>query len=195
MNKPIFYKSFRSRKQQESLNTPRALTPRTLKEHKNIIIDIGFGTGESTINLCNMHKDYLVCGLEAYKLGINNLAKKDILTYYGDALEFLEKIENNTITKIYMLFPDPWQKKKHRKRRLFNEYTFSVINRILVNKGMFHFASDNIGYAIQAKNIIQNTCKENSGFSKNRGNRPITKYEKKALKKNKFVFDIIYTKY
>ena len=54
--------------------------------------------------------------------------------------------------------------------------------------------SDNIDYAIQAKRIIQAACKESNGFSKNRGERPITKYEKKALSKNKFVFDLIYTK-
>jgi len=69
-----------------------------------------------------------------------------------------------------------------------------VIDRILLRRGMFHFASDNIDYAIRAKRIIQAACKESNSFSKNRGERPITKYEKKALSKNKFVFDLIYTK-
>jgi len=194
VNKPKFYKSFRSRKHQDSLSNLQVLTTDILKDHKKIIIDIGFGTGESTIYLHNKYKDCLVCGLEAYKLGINKLVDKSIMTHYGDALEFLEKIDSNTINKVYMLFPDPWQKKKHRKRRLFNEYTFSVIDRILLKRGMFHFASDNIDYAIRAKRIMQAACKESNGFSKNRGERPITKYEKKALSKNKFVFDLIYTK-
>ena len=158
-------------------------------------MDIGFGTGESTRSLNSTYKNYLVCGLEAYKLGINKLVNDGILTYFGDALEFIEKINNNSITKIYMLFPDPWQKKKHRKRRLFNEYTFDIINRILKQKGSFHFASDNINYAIEAKNIIQKTTKSNIVFSGNRGDRPITSYEKKALKANRPIFDIIYTKY
>lgn len=193
MNKPKFYKSFRSRKHQDKINDNLTLSPNTLKDHDNIILDIGFGTGESTRALQNIHKSYLVCGLEAYKLGINKLVNENILTHYGDALEFLEQIENNTIAKIYMLFPDPWQKKKHRKRRLFNEYTFDIIKRVLIKKGMFHFTSDNINYALEAKNIIHNSSRSNIGFSRTRGSRPITKYEKKALTANRFIFDLIYT--
>ncbi len=193
MNKPIFYKSFRSRKYQ---NEDNLLTSATdfLNSGKKIILDIGFGTGESTIALNRVYKDYLVIGLEAYKPGIMNLINKNILTHYGDALEFIEKLENETVAKIYMLFPDPWQKKKHRKRRLFNNYTFRIINRILMKKGVLHFTSDNINYAIQAREVIQNISERKISFSKNRGNRPITKFESKALEKNKFVFDIIYAK-
>ena len=193
MNKPIFYKSFRSRRylNKESL---LASTIDFLNSDKKIILDIGFGTGESTIALNSVYKDYLVIGLEAYKPGIKNLVNKNIQTHYGDALVFIEKLDNETVAKIYMLFPDPWQKKKHRKRRLFNDYTFRIINRILIKKGVLHFASDNINYAIQAKEIIQNMSERRINFSKNRGNRPITRFESKALAKNKFVFDIIYAR-
>lgn len=193
MIKPTFYKSFRSRRYRD-LQKPRISTLDVLKKSNNIILDVGFGTGESTISLVNNNPDCLICGVEAYKPGIQVLIKKNILTHYGDALEFLEKIDKNAISKIYMLFPDPWQKKKHRKRRLFNKYTFNIIERILVKKGVFHFASDNVNYAIQAKDIIQKACMKKISFSKNRGSRPITKYEKKALEKNKFIFDIVYTK-
>jgi tRNA (guanine-N7-)-methyltransferase len=191
--KPTFYKSFRSRRYRD-LQKPRISTLDVLKKSNNIILDVGFGTGESTISLVNNNPDCLICGVEAYRPGIQVLIKKNILTHYGDALEFLEKIDKNAISKIYMLFPDPWQKKKHRKRRLFNKYTFNIIERILVKKGVFHFASDNVNYAIQAKDIIQKACMKKISFSKNRGSRPITKYEKKALEKNKFIFDIVYTK-
>ena len=49
---------------------------------------------------------------------------------YGDAAEIIEKFDDNKISQIYMLFPDPWQKVRHRKRRLFSEYTFKIIDRI-----------------------------------------------------------------
>ena len=168
MSKPIFYKSFRSRKHQDPINTLLTLSPDDLKDHDKIILDIGFGTGESTKSLHSIYKDYLVCGLEAYKPGINKLVDENILTHYGDALEFLEQIQDNTINKIYMLFPDPWQKKKHRKRRLFNQYTFNVVDRILTKKGTFHFASDNINYAIEAKKIIHEASKRYVSFSRTR---------------------------
>jgi tRNA (guanine-N7-)-methyltransferase len=193
VNRPKFYKSFRSRRYHESKNLQASIQD-LLNESKKIILDIGFGTGESTIDLNDIYEDHLVCGVEAYKPGIQRLNNKNIPNHYGDALEFIEQIDKNTISKIYMLFPDPWQKKKHRKRRLLNEYTFSIINKILLKEGMLHFATDNINYAIEARDIIRKVSKQKINFSRNRNNRPVTKYEIKALSKNKFVFDIIYKK-
>jgi tRNA (guanine-N7-)-methyltransferase len=93
-----------------------------------------------------------------------------------------------------MLFPDPWQKKKHRKRRLLNEYTFKVIMSIIKKNGFFHFSTDNINYALEAKAVINKVTSDNVAFSKNRGFRPITKFEKKSISKKNFVFDLIYIK-
>jgi len=60
--------------------------------------------------------------------------------------------------------------------------------------GFFHFSSDNINYALEAREIIREITKCEINFSNNRGQRPITKYEKKASLKNNFVFDLIYIK-
>ena len=133
-------------------------------------------------------------GIEAYKPGVKNLLSKKIYVHYGDALEILEEISKDTISQIYMLFPDPWQKKKHRKRRLFNEYTFRVIMSIIKRNGFFHFSTDNISYALEAKKIISKVTSVDIAFSKNRSFRPITKFEKKSISKKNFVFDLIYIK-
>ena len=190
MNKPVYYKSFRSRKFLAP-EVPKRSALDILATEKNIILDIGFGTGDSTIALKDMFPEYSVFGLEAYKPGIKNLLSKNIYVHYGDALEIIEKISNNTISQIYMLFPDPWQKKKHRKRRLFNEYTFRVIMSIMKRNGFFHFSTDNISYALEAKQIISKVTSADIAFSKNRGYRPITKFEKKSISKKNFVFDLI----
>ena len=193
MIKPVYYKSFRSRKFQEPVKPNRsALDILTIKE--NIILDIGFGTGDSTIALQGMFPQHSILGIESYKPGIKNLLSKNIFVHHGDALEILEKIDTNTISQIYMLFPDPWQKKKHRKRRLLNEYTFSVIMSIIKKNGFFHFSTDNINYALEAKAVINKVTSDNVAFSKNRGFRPITKFEKKSISKKNFVFDLIYIK-
>ena len=193
MNRPVYYKSFRSRKFQE-LDAPKKSLLEILTTEKDIILDIGFGTGESTVQLKNMYPEYNIFGIEAYKPGIKNLLSKNIYVHYGDALEILEKINNDTISQIYMLFPDPWQKKKHRKRRLLNEYTFSVIMSIIKKNGFFHFSTDNINYALEAKAVINKVTSDEVAFSKNRGFRPITKFEKKSITKKNFVFDLIYVK-
>ena len=193
MNRPVYYKSFRSRKFQE-LEEPKKSVQDIFKIEKNIILDIGFGTGESTVALNNMFPKHSICGIEAYKPGIKNLIKNNIYAHYGDALEIIENINDNSISQIYMLFPDPWQKKKHRKRRLFNKYTFNIINSIIKENGFFHFSTDNINYALEAKEIINDVTSSSIKFSNNRGFRPITKFEKKGISKRNFIFDLIYIK-
>ena len=111
-------------------------------------------------------------------------------------MAIIEQLKENTISQIYMLFPDQnqWQKNKHRKRRLFNKYTFKIINTILKEEGIFHFTTDNINYAFEAKEIIESISSANIDFSRHRGMRPITKYELKGMRKNNFIFDLIYLK-
>jgi tRNA (guanine-N7-)-methyltransferase len=193
VNRPVFYNSFRSRKFQK-LGKPKRSIFDILSSESNIILDIGFGTGESTLALKNMFPKYSLCGIEAYKPGVKNLLRENVYAHYGDALEIIEKIKYDTINQIYMLFPDPWQKKKHRKRRLFNEYTFEIIRSIIKKDGLFHFATDNISYALEARGIIRKVTSSRIEFSKNRGLRPITKFEKKGICKKNFVFDLIYIK-
>ena len=193
MTRPVFYKSFRSRKSKEKNISNKSLE-KLLGESSKIILDIGFGTGDSTIALKKMYMDYTVLGIEAYMPGVQRLKSKDIEVQYGDALEVLESLKSNSISQIHMLFPDPWQKIKHRKRRLFTSYTFELIKNVLLLGGSFQFTTDNISYAFSAKNIIENACSEKIEFSRSRGSRPITKYELKAKKKRNYVFDIIYIK-
>ena len=193
MNRPVYYKSFRSRKFQNS-DEPKRSVLEILTHEKNIILDIGFGTGDSAIALKYMFPKHNIIGIESYKPGVKNLLNKGIYVHYGDALEVIEKISNNTISQIYMLFPDPWQKRKHRKRRLFNEYTFRAIRSIIKKHGLFHFSTDNINYALEARKVISKVISKNITFSKNRGCRPITKFEKKSIVKKNFVFDLIYIK-
>ena len=193
MTRPVYYKSFRSRKFQNILLSPTSIV-NAATQSDDIILDIGFGTGESTVALNKIFSKHIVCGIEAYKPGIKKLMIEKIPVEYGDAAKIIEKFNDNKVSQIYMLFPDPWQKVKHRKRRLFNEYTFKVIDRILKRDGFFQFTSDNINYAFAAKSIIEKVSSKEIEFSKHRGHRPITKYEVKGIKKRNFIFDLIYYK-
>ena len=72
MIRPVFYKSFRSRNFNQLKESEKSLDFTNLPS-KNLIIDIGFGTGESTIALSNMFINDIVCGIECYKPGIKKL--------------------------------------------------------------------------------------------------------------------------
>ena len=128
MTRPVYYKSFRSRKFQNIHLTSTSIFDAT-KQSDDIILDIGFGTGESTMALNRIFSEHVVCGIEAYKPGVKRLMAEKIPVEYGDAAEIIDKFDDNKISQIYMLFPDPWQKVKHRKRRLFSEYTFEMDTR------------------------------------------------------------------
>ncbi len=193
MNRPIYYKSYRSRKTEKFI-IPNKPLKEIISQNHRVILDIGFGTGDSTVALKEMFSDFLVCGIESYRPGIKKLISEKIHVEYGDALNVIEKLESNSVTQIYMLFPDPWQKSKHRKRRLLNEYTFNIIDNILQNKGVFQFATDNINYAFEAKRMMSKILSKSIEFSKHRGSRPITKYELKGIQKKNFIFDLIYLK-
>ena len=193
MTKPVYYKSFRSRNFKNIHSLSTSIVDTTIQSN-DIILDIGFGTGESTLALNRKFPNHIVCGIEAYKPGIKKMIIEKIPVEYGDAVEIIEKFDDNKISQIYMLFPDPWQKNKHRKRRLFSEYTFKIIDRILKRNGCFQFTSDNINYAFHAKHIIEKVSSKEIAFSKHRGFRPITKYEIKGIKKRNFIFDLIYLK-
>ena len=193
MTSAVYYKSFRSRKFHNIRLTSSSILDAT-NLSDDVILDIGFGTGESTMVLNEVFSEHDVCGIEAYKPGVKKLITERIPVEYGDATEIIDKFDDNKISQIYMLFPDPWQKVKHRKRRLFSEYTFRIIDRILKRDGFFHFASDNISYAFQAKRIIEKASSREVEFSKHRGFRPVTRYEVKGIRKRNFIFDLIYFK-
>ena len=83
----------------------------------------------------------------------------------------------------------------------FSKFTSSVqktmylVREIVFERnGFFHFSTDNINYALEAKKIINNVTSNSIKFSNNRGFRPITKYEKKGISKKNFIFDLIYIK-
>ena len=63
----------------------------------------------------------------------------------------------------------------------------------LKKNGVFHFTTDNINYAYETRTLISNyfSTKKKVSFSHNRGDRPITKYEKKALIKKNIIYDLI----
>ena len=92
------------------------------------ILEIGFGDGNNLIEKAMANSNMNFYGIEVFKSGIASVLKqvqiqdlKNICLFYGDAKDFLEKIEKPFFDFIFILFPDPWPKKKHLKKRLINQ--------------------------------------------------------------------------
>jgi tRNA (guanine-N7-)-methyltransferase len=164
-----------------------------VKLTRNIIFELGFGNGDHIIDLLKHHSnDTTIIGCETYIKGIikvmeyatnNNIT--NLILYYGDGLELLKTI--TTINKLYILFPDPWPKLKHHKRRLINETNLKLFKSKL--HGELIIATDHIDYHNWILNCFdhinlsilttKNDCLQ-SGI--------LTKYAAKALHNNQSIY-------
>ena len=117
-------------------------------------LEIGFGSGEHMIAraLDNLQTGYIGC--EPYLNGVAralSLIKQNkisnIKIYSDDAGHIINRLENQSINQIWILFPDPWPKKRHHIRRIINQAFLAKLSRILKNNGRLVIATDHEGYA------------------------------------------------
>ena len=168
-----------------------------LNEYENISLEIGFGTGDILLhNALNFPKNLFV-GIEYYKKGIAqlllNIEKhnlKNIRLFYGDALDYLKIAKTNCLNEILIMFPDPWPKRRHWKRRIINKDSVNEISRILKSNGRALFFTDNRGLAYWGLRqfILNEDFNWEIDLPSNCRNKistyPISRYELKAFKNN-----------
>lgn len=160
-------------------------------------LEIGFGTGEKLLQSAISYPDNLFIGIEYYKKGIAQLLLnnekyklKNIRLFYGDAFDYLKLLKANFLDEVLIMFPDPWPKKRHWKRRIINNASVSEISRSLKSNGRVLFYTDDKGIAfwglrhfIFNSNFIWAIDKPLDCKNRNSSNY-VTKYEHKALENN-----------
>ncbi|MDG1467351.1 MAG: tRNA (guanosine(46)-N7)-methyltransferase TrmB, partial [Alphaproteobacteria bacterium] len=114
-----------------------------------IILEIGFGSGENLLKSAKMNPDVLYLGADPF---LNTNAKcikailnyniKNIMIWPDDIRKIIEYFPSNIFSEIKILFPDPWPKFKHKNRRLIqDEFLISLYN-ILKTKGIITLGTD-----------------------------------------------------
>ncbi|WP_119343099.1 tRNA (guanosine(46)-N7)-methyltransferase TrmB [Facilibium subflavum] len=170
-----------------------------------LIVEIGFGMGDSLVEMAKTLPEKNFIGIEIHEPGIGNILDRihhdtltnlKIMTY--DAVEVFKRcITNDALDGIQIFFPDPWHKKRHHKRRLVNkDFTELMVSRLKQN-GFIHFASDWQEYAEEVLVLFeQNDQLQNKfeGFAPRPETRPLTKFEKRGHALKHGVWDIIFTK-
>ena len=129
---------------------------------KKLILEVGIGMGENLIFLTKKYKKNIIIGVDPFKNGMVNVSdyciKNKILNVflYPYVIEkFLDKFKNLRFKTIYILFPDPWPKKKHNKRRLINEQFLKRIILVLEKRGKVFLSTDNLSYFDEVKSILK----------------------------------------
>jgi len=122
--------------------------------HTRTALEIGFGGGEHMAALASYHPDTLYIGCEPYLNGVAKLLAvidqqklSNIRIHMGDARELVEKLPNALLDEVFVLFPDPWPKEKHKKRRLVNHHTLAMLARAHKPAGRLLLATDHLDYA------------------------------------------------
>lgn len=161
-----------------------------IKSFKYCALEIGFGGGEHLIHQAKNNPDTLFIGSEVfyngicaciYKIHKDNLS--NILIFDGDVRLLLEALKEKIFDKIFILFPDPWPKNKHEKKRLVNKQTLDLIFPLLRKGAMLRIATDHDVYFEHVLKVMP----EDKRFKPVRSDpytipkdHTITKYQQKA---------------
>ena len=159
-----------------------------------VIIEIGFGMGVATAEIAAQHPEINYIGIEVFQAGVGKLLNeieqrdlKNVRIIEHDAIEALETmIPDGSISGFHIFFPDPWQKKKHHKRRLLHRPRTDLLAQKLQENGYLYMVTDWYDYAVDAFAELCATTGLRSkyeGFAPPQPWRPTTKFEQKGLNK------------
>jgi len=160
---------------------------------KEIWMEIGFGAGEHLAHHARINPDIGFLGIEPFINGVANLLTiiegeglDNVRLLNDDVRLLLGSLAHNCLGRVFLLFPDPWPKKKHLKRRVLSDTLLDQLSDIMLPHSELRFASDNMCYVRFALELI-NKRKDfvwEPRYSDDWKTRPsdaiITRYEKKA---------------
>ncbi len=176
------------------------------KRRAPLILDIGVGTGDSTLNHAETHPENNYLAIEVHRPGVGQLLNNiesnnlsNIKISNNDVIDVLQnQIPDRSICQVFIFFADPWPKTRHQKRRLINKQLIELLKRKIVIHGRLHIATDWQDYA----NHIQKLCQSDpalinlsgsKSYSSPRPNWRIkTRYEARGLRLNHNVWDFCY---
>ena len=170
-----------------------------------VVLEIGFGMGETTAAIAEAHPDVDFLGVEVHLPGVGALLKRiealglrNVRVLRHDAVEVVDAmIAPATLAAVHVYFPDPWPKKRHHKRRLLSPAFAATLAQRIAPGGYLHVATDWAPYAdeilavLAAEPLLANTA---PGFAARPAWRPETKFELRGRKLNHDVFDLVFSR-
>jgi tRNA (guanine-N7-)-methyltransferase len=159
-----------------------------------IWLEIGFGAGEHLVAQAAAHPECGFIGCEPYLNGVarfisdwHNRKLVNVRLFQDDARLLMAALPPASISRIFLLFPDPWPKRRHQKRRIVGHDTLPEFARILCDGGELRFATDHSEFCRWALfHILGNdafawrAC-EAADWRARPEDWPATRYEQKAL--------------
>jgi len=169
------------------------------------ILEIGFGMGDSLIEMAKQAPEKNFIGIEVHKPGVGRLLSRaaeagltNIRVYAEDAIEVLDKcIPDASLAGLQLFFPDPWHKKRHHKRRIVQAGFAENVRKKLAVGGVFHMATDWENYAEHMMEVMSaapgyNNVAGEGQYSPQPEWRPVTKFQKRGERLGHGVWDLMF---
>jgi tRNA (guanine-N7-)-methyltransferase len=162
---------------------------------RELWLEVGFGAGEHLFQLASENPDVGLIGAEPYEMGVAKLLTKlannplnNVRIYEGDGREIIAGLGDAALGRFFLLFPDPWPKTRHHKRRFLQMEMLDELARVLKPGGELRFATDDKSYLpyalerLMAHPAFEWTAKGPSDWKRRPDGWPPTRYEAKAIK-------------
>ncbi|MGY4654611.1 tRNA (guanosine(46)-N7)-methyltransferase TrmB [Mycobacterium sp. URHB0021] len=186
---------------------PQLDTERWFGRSAPVVLEIGCGTGTSTLAMAQAEPHLDVVAVEVYRRGLAQLLSAidrenvtNIRLVRGDGVDVLEHMfGTDSLTGVRVFFPDPWPKSRHHKRRFLQPATVALIADRLRPGGVLHAATDHAGYAEHiaevgdAEDRLRRVADATAGLPMS-VERPVTKYEGKAHRAGSAVTELLWEK-
>ncbi len=121
---------------------------------RDLWLEIGFGGGEHLAQQAARYPEAILIGCEPFLNGVGSALRhikdghnENVLIMTNDARPLLDRLPDECLSRIFILFPDPWPKARHNKRRLIQTETIAALARTLKDGGHLRFATDWADYA------------------------------------------------
>jgi len=165
------------------------------KSNKDILVEVGFGSGRHLLHQAKKNPQKIVIGLEIHKPSIEQVLKQcelqnieNILVVDYDARTFLEFLNSNSVSQIFVHFPVPWDKKPHR--RVISEKFVDESKRALKVGGTLELRTDSDNYFEYSFSEFIKQKKVELHVNKNRDLEISSKYEDRWKRQEKDIYDI-----
>ncbi|MGC4789897.1 tRNA (guanosine(46)-N7)-methyltransferase TrmB [Micromonospora sp. DT178] len=167
-----------------------------------LVLEIGSGMGDTTAEMAaaDPGRDYLA--VEVHTPGIANLLDlvdrhglRNVRVAQGDALDLVAGLPEASLDAVHVFFPDPWPKSRHHKRRIIQPAHVALLRSRLTPGGILHCATDWAEYAEAMRQTLDadpGLVDAHDGFAPRPAHRPVTKFERRALRAGRPIFDLIH---
>ena len=133
-----------------------AIDLKSLFGEKDVWLEIGFGGGEHMVHQAVQNPDVGIIGCEPFINGVAMLLGKirtakaeNIAVYPGDVRNMFDVLPDASISRAFLLYPDPWPKKRHHRRRFVTQEYLTPLCKVMKNGAIFRVATDIPDYVRQ----------------------------------------------